>query len=215
MRTSNVLYNPVRVTAAGAAVMILITVVISVLALNYAHAQQEPSLAELALKANDLDGLPKISGSTLIKSGPILADDLSQPLNRSNSLGSLAAVRESLFQYVEAYGLGAVIWDGQYSAYVGNYLYRYSDPAQVVAVANEWTKSVLQQPQGKSLNINAQTPDRGVGGQAAMTMGSDGDAIYWFAAVKGRTLILLMVNGMPVPSTQKAFEALAARIQQR
>ncbi len=45
--------------------------------------------------------------------------------------------------------------------------------------------------------------------------GSEGDAIYWFIGVRGRTLILLMVNGMPTPSTQKASESLIPHLLEK
>lgn len=179
------------------------------------QAQREPSLAELALKADDLAGLPGVSGSALRKSGPTSADDLSQPLNTKNDLGPLTTVRAFLFKYEEAYAVEAGAWDGQYATYIGNYLYRYADSAQAEAAANELIKFVLQDPQGKPLDIGPQMTDSGTRGQTAMTIDLEGSAIYWFAAAKGRTLILLMVNGMPVPPTQEAFEALAIRILQK
>jgi len=37
----------------------------------------------------------------------------------------------------------------------------------------------------------------------------------WFAGVKDRTLILLMVNGMDTASTAASFESLAALMMKR
>lgn len=193
----------------GLAATLLIAVGIALaMPFSPAQAQQEPSLADMALKGSDLDQLPGVSGSRLIKSTPSLADDLSQPLSNRYGLAT------GMTAYIQAYIVGGVIGDGKYSAYVGNYLYRYRDPAHADAAADQWIKLVLQYPQSKSVDVKSPVPPTALRGQAAMTIGSEGDAIYWFAGAKGRTLILLMVNGMPVSSTPTTFQALVSQLMQ-
>jgi len=204
-----------RSQSARLVIVVLAIVIASVLALNATRAEREPSLAELALKADDLVGLPGVLGSALKKSGATSADDPSQPLNTKNDLGPLITAHESLFKYEDAYTMEATTWDGRYAAYIGNYLYRYADVAQAEAAANEWIKLILQDPRGKPLDIGSRVTGHGIGEQAAMIVDSEGGAMYWLTATKERTLILLMVNGMPVSSTQKVFEALANHILQK
>ncbi len=175
------------------------------LALPPNWAQPEPPLAELVLRPHELP-----EDSVWKESSPTTADDLSQPLNH-NIFGPSTKV----LTYREAYKVGAVIWDSQYSAYVGNYLYRYADKAQAEAAANEIMELFLREGKDKLLSDGSQVVSRGVHGKTVVFVGSEGDAIYWFIGVKGRTLILLMVNGMPVPSTQKAFESLTTRMLKR
>lgn len=198
------------------AAIVMVAVVITLgLMLSPVQAQGEPSLAELALKADDLNRSPEISGSRLIRSAPSFADDAAQPLSRRYKSPAAPSEFAPLFDYGEAYVVGAVVGSANYSAYAGNYLYRYMDSAQAKAAADQWIKLVLQSPRSKLLDIGLQSPNSDMRGRTAMIIGSEGDVIYWWVGTKGRTLILLMVNGMPDPSTQKTFEALATRVLQR
>ncbi len=202
----------VRLKLSGLAVLILIAITAgSVSALALDQAQTEPPLAELALHSYELP-----EGSEWKGSGPTNADDVSQPLDKTNGIGLTGPASEFLTQYEEAYKVGAVVAiDSKYSAYVGNYVYRYADPSQAEAVAKAVIDLVLQTHQGKLLRDVSQTANGGVSGQAAMFVGPEGDAIYWFAGVKNRTLILLVVNGLDTASTSASFESLAALMMKR
>jgi hypothetical protein len=197
------------------AAIVMVAVVITMgLMLSHVQAQGEPSLAKLALKANDLNKSPEISGSQLISSAPSSADDAAQPLSRRYK-PAMPSEFAPLFDYREVYSVGAVVGSGNYSAYVGNFLYRYKDPVQAKAAADLWIKWILQSPQGKLLDIGLQYPNSDMSGRAAMALGSEGDVIYWLVGTKGHVLILLMVNGMPDLPTQEIFKALATRVLER
>lgn len=195
------------------AITALVLVVASIfgfsLVLNAAQPEREPSLAELALKADDLAGLPGVSDSVLRKSGPTSADDVSQPLNTKNDLGSLTIAREFLFEYEEAYAVEAGAWDGQYAAYIGNYLYRYPDPTQAQGIADQVIDAILRYPEGHLIGL--ETQDGPISGRTAMFIGSEGDAIYWFVGTQDNVLILLTVNGPSTSSTEELFKALVTR----
>lgn len=196
----------------GLAAIILIAVATgSASALTLNQAQPEPPLADLALHSYEL---PK--GSEWKGSGSTNADDVTQPLNKTNGIGLAGQASELLSQYEEAYKAGAVVAiDSKYGAYVGSYVYRYPDSSQAEAAAKALIDSVLQTHQGELLPGESRAIDGGVHGRAAMFVGSEGDAIYWFAGVKGRALILLMVNGMDSASTTATFESLAALMMKR
>ncbi|GEM_PF-2473185 len=202
----------VRLKLSGLAVLILIAITAgSVSALVRDQTQTEPPLVELALHSYELP-----EGSEWKGSGPTNVDDVTQPLNKTNSIGLAGPASEFLAQYEEAYKVGAIVAiDSKYGAYVGNYVYRYANQPQAEAVAKAVIDLVLQTHQGKLLRDVPQTANGGVSGQAAMFVGPEGDAIYWFAGVKDRTLILLMVNGMDTASTSASFESLAALMLQR
>lgn len=175
------------------------------LALTPHRAPPEPPLAAWALHPHDLP-----EGSAWKDSGLTTADDPSQPLNRHTSGWSAAVLA-----YREAYKVGAVLWDGQHSAYVGNYLYRYADPAQAEAAAEEIVGHLRRAGQDRLLSPGSPVESRNLRGQTMGFSGSEGDALYGFIGVRGRTLILLMVNGMPAPSTEKAFESLIPHLLKR
>lgn len=198
--------------ANGLAAVILITIATgSVSALTLNQTQTEPPLAELAIHSYELP-----EGSEWKGSGPTIADDVTQPLNKTNGIGLAGPAGELLTQYEEAYKAGAIVaTDGKHSAYVGNYVYRYADPSQAEAVAQALIDLVVQTHQGKLLLDIPQAVNGGVHSQAAMVIGAEGDAIYWFAGVSNRTLILLMVNGMDTTSTSASFESLAALMMKR
>jgi len=201
-----------RLKLSGLAAIILIAIATGfVFALTLNQTQTEPPLAELALQPHELP-----EGSEWKGSGPTNADDVSQPLDKTNDIGLAGPASEFLTQYEEAYKVGAIVAiDSKYSAYVGNYVYRYADQSQAEAVAKALIDLVVQTHQGKLLLDKSQAVNGGVHGQAAMVIGTEGDAIYWFAGVKDRTLILLMVNGMDTTSTSASFESLAALMMKR
>lgn len=189
-------------------VVTLAIVSISVLALGLVQAQQEPALAELALKPDDLKGLPGTSGFKFIKSGPSSITDSTQPLNNSNANTLLS----SASVYEEAYAVAATVGDdaSRVGAFVGNYLYRYPDPTQARGIADQVIGAILHYPGGHLISL--ETQDGPISGRAATFIGSGGDAIYWFVGTQDNILILLMVNGPSTPSTEGLFKALAVRI---
>lgn len=185
----------------------------AVLLLNIARAQREPPLADLALNANDLKAAG-ITGLILRSSAPISPNDTSHPLNRRPDVSFVPALSEQQLEYQDVYRVEALAGADKSTAFVGNYLYRYAGPAQAQEVANAWTEAILQNPSAAPVNVEAQIRGNNLRGQAAVVTGSEGDAIYWFVAVEGRTLTLLMVNGLSSPPTQRVFEVLVERVVQ-
>lgn len=185
----------------------LVIVSISVLALGLVQAQREPALAELAIKPDDLKGLPGISGFKFIRSGPSSVTDSTQPLSDSNA----NLLLNDALMYEEAYAAAATIWDeaNRVGAFMGNYLYRYPDPTQARGIADQMIGAILRYP-GSHLS-GLQTQDGPISGRTAMFIGSEGDAIYWFVGTQDNVLILLMVNGPSTPSTEELFKALVTR----
>jgi len=192
--------------------LLIVLVSGSVLALTPRQPQAARPLSELALQPDELP-----QGSKRLGAGPITADDVSHPLNNSNLIigakGSPEA-RALLFKYTEAYKVEDVVWDGQYSAHVGNYLYRYANTAQAQAVAQALIES-NQDHSGAFVYDKAKTESSSVHGRAMRFVGTEGDAIHWLVGVKDNTLILLVVNGMSTPSTQQSFETLVALVLKR
>lgn len=187
----------------------------SSLAFGAGQAQTEIPLANLALQPQDLS-----KGALWRGAGTVDAADMSQPLNRlnvenlsSNSMPDTA----SLLTYEDAYKVEAVELDesGSGVAAVGNYLYRYPDSAQAQAAANAFVAALLQVDRGTLLvdHVQAEKGDRL--DQRIALVGSAGTAISWFAGVNGRTLTLLMVEGLPSPTTQAVFDDLVARLLSR
>lgn len=187
----------------------LVVVSISVLALGLVQAQREPALAELAIKPDDLKGLPGISGFKFIRSGLSSVTDFTQPLNDSNA----NLLLNDALMYEEAYATTATVWDetNQVVAFIGNYLYRYPDPTQARGTADRLIGAILRYHPGSHL-ISLETQDEPMSGQTAILIGSEGDTIYWFISAQDNVLVLLMVNGPSTPSTEGVFKTLVARV---
>lgn len=185
----------------------LVAVSIPVLALGLVQAQREPALAELAIKPDDLKGLPGISGFKFIKSGPSSVTDSTQPLSDSTDL-----LLNNALMYEEVYAAAATIGDeaNRVVAVMGNYLYRYPDPTQAQGSADQVIGAILRYHPGGHL-IGLQTQDGPISGRTAMFIASEGDAVYWFVGTQDNVLILLMVNGPATSSTEELFKALVTR----
>ena len=192
-----------RLKYSGLIALIFLVIVAGLtLASNAIQAQSKSPLARLALRFNEAE---------LRVAGPTNADDVSQPLNRLNTLGRSAQVETFLFAYEEAYKVEAL----KGGVYIGNYLYQYPDQAQAEAVARAVSKTILQNHAGSLLLDKPQIAGSDISGQSGMFVGAEGDAVFWFVGVKERTLALLMVNGLAAPATQHSFESLMARLLQR
>ncbi len=173
--------------------MILLTLVSGALtACVPVQARLEIALSDLAIQPTILTDTPE-----LLQIGPISADDLEQPLNRSAAELSRQADGVVL-SYREAYRVQG--FDQKRGVYVGNYLYRYIDSSQAQAAAQAFLDAAAEH-QSKLLS---QVP----GGQAVLLTGSSGDGLYWYCGVQDNVLILLMVNGPLSPETLSSFEQL-------
>ncbi|MES4787643.1 MAG: hypothetical protein C4294_19620 [Nitrospiraceae bacterium] len=182
----------------------LISVVTVIYSLSIAYAQREPSLTDLAIKADDLQRLPDVTGSAVIDFGTLGRKDLSHPLSK-NQNPSMRSASEALFSFNEGYAITARVWGNDHGGFMANYLYRYANAAQAQAAMNElmnvFANAGLQRTGAKPLNINTPTKPKAMSEQAFAIKASDGGTtIYWFVGVKGRVLNLLIMD------TSSSFE---------
>ncbi|MGB9890749.1 MAG: hypothetical protein ACP5N6_15545 [Anaerolineae bacterium] len=139
-------------------------------------------------------------------------DDQRHPLNRLNPLVGETEQKEIggfLYNYT-GYYQEFLIWDGQFSGLVGNYLYQYpsEDQAQRVAQAliassQHYGPAVYEIPEGKQVK-----------GWAARFRGEKGGDVHWFVGTRGNVLILLVVDG-PAGCCQEGFLQLVERLLAR
>lgn len=183
------------------------------LATESSRAQSESRLADLALQPQDVSKDAQWLGASTVD-----ATDVSQPLNRVNveSLSSTPPLdAASVLAYESAYKVEAVELDenGSGLATIGHYLYRYPEKTQAQAASEAIFNTMAQVTHGDILDNGAATEENGyVGRTLKVSNPEEGTVVNWFVGVNGRTLNLLMVEGLPLPSTQALFDGLVNRV---
>lgn len=166
-------------------------------------AQQAQPLAKMALQEEEL---PR--GVQALHAGPISFEDLSHPLNSENTL-------PVVHQFLEAYQISFL---GE-KIHGGHYLYRYEDPKQAEEQATRLVAYISQEAQRLQpvrIDDGSALPGQRVKGQAfRFTDPETGGVFYWFIGVKERTLMMLLVVGLPNEETRTTFELLKKYVQSR
>lgn len=121
--------------------------------------------------------------------GPITSpEDITHPLNVEN----LNSRDHPSVRFLEGYRVVILVWDGQYNTLVAHYLYRYANEDQ----ARQAAETLVREWKLES----------GLDGWTFKGFDSEGGALYNWLQVRGDVLSLLIVNGMPTPSSEKIFE---------
>jgi len=186
-------------------------VIIAVVVFTYSPASQaqEAPLAQLAIQASDIESF----AGKVMHAGPFSADDMHQPLSRSN--GAFADAEASLFNFEEGYSIGGVIYDGEATGYAANYLYRYATDEQSQLAGKVVSERLGGAPGAKALDLSLESSTV-QSGQAFVVEGSEGDVVYWVVAAKGRTLNLLILNGPGASeAAARVFSTLTVRNLER
>lgn len=123
------------------------------------------------------------------REGPITSpEDITHPLNVEN----LKSRDHPSARFLEGYRVEILVWDGQYTTLVAHYLYRYANEDLARQAAEALVRERELEP---SLN-----------GWTFKGFDSESGALYNWLQVRGDMLSLLIVNGMPTPSSEKIFE---------
>ena len=140
------------------------------------------------LQLNDLS--PE---AVLLSQGAIWPSDTSHPLNQHAVEETWPTEGEGLLAYQSGEKLSAFLPDQGVA--VASYFYRYDRAAQAEQAAEQLARYL----RGESgLMAEKAGPQRAAGfrGEGFLLSGSEQDAVYWFVGAQGKTLFLLMVNGM-------------------
>lgn len=196
-------------------------IVSSAVALAKNYGQPENPLAQLVLQKSDLP--QHIQGY------------YTEQLTDDRFLGSScpANIPLQVEGYLRGYEMNAwypfslqddISQGKQSGAFVLNTVYQYRDKDQADMALNlqlEWFNRQDIAVDAKANRVGydeSLAAANGVHGSAMQLTYSQEDrtwVTYWFLGVRGNTLMLLMVDGLPDPATEEVFNTLAAKVIQR
>lgn len=165
-------------------------------------------LAEIALRPQEF---PKEWELSILSEGSAQPDDVSHPLNRS-AFGHLEKEVGDLLYNYRGYYWNTIIWNGQSSGLVGNYLYQYASEDQARRVAQALIAAFQQANPAAVYEL----PKKDAPRWAGRLRGEEGGDVEWFVGTHKNILILLVVDG-PSGHFEKGFlllvEHLLARLE--
>lgn len=216
-----------RYLLSGLTVLMILSIIIAgstVVALARSHGQTETPLAQQVLQRSDLPD------SEVYYAEQVTDDRFPGPLSPVNTplqvKGFLEGYEVSTWYPCVFRGEAGkeLAKDGQGGAFVLNVAYRYQDKTQAEAALEQQLEFFNQEDLPADVKVEPldyseflATANDMYGHAMQLTYSQEDRTwvTYWFLGVRGNTLMLLMVDGLPDSATEGVFNALTAKVIQR
>jgi hypothetical protein len=186
-----------RVATQSALYVIVSIIAIGVLVLLYGLYAVQADSGIL-----QLDDLP--AGAVVLANDSPTADETFHPLGS----GQTSSLPSKLFGYKAVHSFAALV--PAQGVVVMNFVYEYMTNTEAEQAA-EILRSDIESA-ATMLQVNDFKEAKGFRGQGFLLKGDEGDSIYWFVGVRGKSLVLLMVNGMDQVSVSSVFESTMQKL---
>ncbi len=157
-----------------------------------------------------LEDLP--AGAVVLADDFLAPDKTFHPLSsgQTSSLRSKFSNEEQglLFGYKAVHSFAALA--PVQGVVVMNFAYEYATATEAEQAANVLRRDV--EGAATLLQVNDLKGAKGFRGQGFLLKGDEGDSVYWFVGIRGKNLVLLMVNGMEQASVSSVFESTMQRL---
>ena len=140
-------------------------------------------------------------------------DDISHPLNSTAILQFPSTDQQALSSYKSRRNFGVMQPD--VGVLVGNFSYEYSTEAQAEQAAQILLQDIPQRVETAVLieSPGKVSPDTGgLQGQGFKIKGEEDEDIYWFYGRRGKTLVLLLFDGLDSTATSSAYQDTMAKL---
>jgi len=194
-----------RTTVVLLAGLLLLGLAVALIVGQAAFAQGETLL--------QLSDLPE--GAMDLKDGAYEEDEASHPLN-SHELSTLRQLPEgeqqAIFSYKKVRSFSAFVPSKE--AVVAEFTYEYATAEQAGAAVQ-----ILQEkwiPDGKAEVLTSEPlQGGGLSGRVFTMRDGDGYPLYWFVGSEGKTLMLVIVNGLEQPGVDALADGVIERVAEK
>jgi hypothetical protein len=192
--------------ALTAALCIAALTVITVITATPASAADGVPLDQLARNVADIQDANGIKTNVLSAPAYMSETDPANPLNAL--MGDASTTTSS--KYAEAYRTSRLLPSKSGAVVIQSHVYRFNNRNEANAVAAQIINAALTSTQHKVTMVD-ESP-AGPADNSFTLISSEGTAIYWHVAARGRTLFLVMIEGGNQPETRKAFDDVLTTI---
>ena len=140
-------------------------------------------------------------------------EDRGHPLTAVNLYDFSSADQQQIFAYTSRQSFGALQPD--VGVLVASFSYEYTTEAQAEQAAQILQQYILQinETAARVESPGKVSPDtRGLRGQGLKVKGEEDEDIYWFYGCRGKTLVLLLFDGLDSTATSSAYQDTMAKL---
>lgn len=201
--------HAVRLASAAALVgAVFTTIAVNV---NRATAADDVPLDQLAQRVGEIRDSEGVQMAELAPPNSLSMSDPANPLVAVHKSAPSTLSRS----YLEAYHISKLLPSKLGSVVVQIYAYRFAANDQSEAAAKEFVNTALTDAKTGAARVVPHGISMPSQDDSFTFTGSEGTSINWHVAVRGRTLILVMVEGGALPSTQTVFQDVLKTIPER